>query len=67
MNLSPSQLEEVNTLLGKEELGFPEFRRTISSTGGNYQWVRKALTNSGKGSERLRELVGAKEPVKQED
>ncbi len=64
MSLTPTEVEEVNALLSKEELGFPEFRKTIGKTGANVAWVRKALSSTGKGSPRLRELIGAKEPVK---
>ncbi len=58
MNLNAHQVEEVNQLLEKEDLGFPEFRRTISLSGNNQSWVAKALKKSGKGSKRLRELFG---------
>lgn len=56
MNLSAQQVEEVNKLLEKEDLGFPEFRQTVSLSGNNQSWVRKALKNSGKGSVELRKL-----------
>lgn len=65
MSLTPTEIEEVNNLLAVEDLGFPEFRRSVSKSGANMGWIRKALSLSGKGSPRLRELVGAKEPTKQ--
>ena len=60
MSLTPTEIIEVNELLAQEDLGFPEFRRTVSKTGANVAWVRKALSVSGKGSPRLRELFGLK-------
>lgn len=56
MGLNARQVEEVNKLLMTEDLGFPEFRKTISLSGNNQSWVAKALKKSGKGSKRLREL-----------
>lgn len=56
MGLNARQVEEVNQLLEKEALGFPEFRKTISLSGNNQSWIQKALKKSGKGSKRLREL-----------
>lgn len=58
MNLNSDQLEELNKHLKEEELGFPEFRTEVSRTGANYQWVKKALERSGKGSATLRALLG---------
>ena len=60
MNLNAQQVEEVNQLLEKEDLGFPEFRKTISLSGNNQCWVQKALKKTGNGSARLRELFGLK-------
>ncbi len=60
MGLNARQVEEVNQLLEKEDLGFPEFRKTISLSGNNQSWVAKALKKSGNGSARLRELFGLK-------
>lgn len=56
MNLNAQQVEKANELLQKEDLGFPEFRQTVSLSGNNQSWVRKALKNSGKGSTELRKL-----------
>lgn len=60
LNLTAEQVQEVNQLLEKEKLGFPEFRRTVSLSGNNQNWVYKALKNTGNGSARLRELFGLK-------
>jgi len=60
VNLNADQVQEVNALLEKEDLGFPEFRRTVSLSGNNQSWIQKALKNTGKGSPRLRELFGLK-------
>lgn len=56
MGLNAQQVEEVNKLLMAEDLGFPEFRKSVSLSGNNQSWIQKALKKSGKGSKRLREL-----------
>lgn len=58
MKVNAEKIQEINELLEKEDLGFPEHRKTVQSSGGNLNWIRKALTVSGKGSPRLRELFG---------
>jgi len=60
LNLTVEQVEEVNELLQKEKLGFPEFRMSIAVSGNNQCWVQKALKKTGNGSARLRELFGLK-------
>lgn len=51
------KVEEINKLLKVENLGFPEYRKEIGSSGHNYAWVKKALAKSGLGSPKLRELL----------
>lgn len=56
MVLNARQVEEVNKLLMAEDLGFPEFRKSVSLSGNNQSWIQKALKKSGNGSKRLRAL-----------
>lgn len=58
MNLNKSQIEELNQLLKDNTIVLPEFRRSISSTGQNAQWIKKNIhTRNPHLSQRVKELV----------
>lgn len=66
MNLSRERISEINALLANPEVSLPPFRREVSPTGGNYQWLKKHIqTNNKKLPERLLELLGIELPVTQ--
>lgn len=43
MNLKTEQLERLNALLADTKLDLPTFRRTVSSSGNNYQWLQRNI------------------------
>lgn len=43
MNLKTEQLERLNALLADTKLDLPAFRRTVSSSGNNYQWLQRNI------------------------
>lgn len=53
-----TNLDQLNTLLGSENLGIPDFRKTIDKTGRNLAWVRRAVINNKKASAEMKRLVG---------
>jgi hypothetical protein len=59
MNLNAKDLEELNTLLHNRKIKIPDFRRTVSPSGANYQWLQKHLMifNQEVVSSRLKELL----------
>ncbi|MGL5013375.1 MAG: hypothetical protein ACRC6V_03670 [Bacteroidales bacterium] len=36
-------IDELNTLIEKEMPGLPDFRSTVSNSGSNLAWLRKAV------------------------
>lgn len=56
MKLTQEIVNEINLMLKKEKLGFPDYRREIDLSGKNYQWLKKAIGKSDKASDRLKEL-----------
>lgn len=60
MNLKSEELQELNQILKKTKLGIPEFRRNVSSSGANYQWLQKVLRNREEIPSRLKELLNLK-------
>jgi hypothetical protein len=61
MNLTREQIAEINTHLASPKIDIPPFRREVTITGGNVQWLQKHLTkNNPKLPARLTELLGLK-------
>lgn len=56
-----TKTDRINQLLKKERLGFPEYRRSIDTSGRNLSWVMRVLKKSGKGSSELRSLLPIEE------
>lgn len=52
-----TNLDQLNTLLSTENLGIPDFRRTIDKTGRNLAWVRRAVSNNKNASSEAKRLV----------
>lgn len=48
MNLDKEKVEELNTLLKNPEIDIPPFRREVTYTGANYNWLRKHITTRNK-------------------
>lgn len=44
MNLNKQEIEELNVLLANPKIDLPTFRRGITPTGGNYEWLQKHVT-----------------------
>jgi hypothetical protein len=59
LNLNTTQLEELNRLLKSKTLDLPDFRRDISPSGNNYNWLQRNIGIRNKDLEpRLKELLG---------
>lgn len=58
MNLRSHELAELNALLKKEKLELPSFRKEVSSSGTNYQWLQKNILKKNPNvSVRIKELL----------
>lgn len=61
MKLNAPELEELNVLLGDNKIDIPEFRRSVTASGNNYQWLqRNILIRNPNISVRLKNLLGMK-------
>lgn len=61
MNLNAEELEELNCLLADKKIDIPEFRRNVSASGNNYQWLqRNILIRNPNINDRLKNLLGIK-------
>lgn len=59
MNLNPSQIEELNTLLKQTKLDLPAFRKEVNKSGANFTWLQKNITRKNPElSPRIKELLG---------
>jgi hypothetical protein len=62
MNLSKDEIEELNRLLKNKKLDLPDFRRTITSSCANYNWLQRNIGVRNKNIDpRLKTLLGFKE------
>lgn len=43
MSLTKTELDELNALLKDKKIDVPDFRRTISSSGQNADWIKKKI------------------------
>ena len=58
MNLNKDKIAEINTYLADPKVIVPPFRREVTSTGGNYLWLKKHIqTKNDKLPKRLLELL----------
>ena len=46
MNITRSQIQEINKHLASPTINIPAFRREVTITGGNVQWLQKHLLKS---------------------
>ena len=61
MKLNAMELEELNGLLTNKKIDIPEFRRSVTASGNNYQWLqRNILIRNPNISDRLKNLLGMK-------
>ena len=61
MKLNAVELEELNGLLTDKKIDLPEFRRSVTASGNNYQWLqRNILIRNPNISDRLKNLLGMK-------
>ena len=61
MKLNAVELEELNGLLTDKKIDIPEFRRSVTASGNNYQWLqRNILIRNPNISDRLKNLLGMK-------
>ena len=61
MKLNAAELEELNSLLGDKKIDIPEFRRSVTASGNNYQWLqRNIMIRNPNISDRLKSLLGMK-------
>lgn len=61
MKLNAVELEELNGFLADKKIDIPEFRRSVTASGNNYQWLqRNILIRNPKISDRLKNLLGMK-------
>ena len=61
MKLNAVELEELNGLLADKKIDIPEFRRSVTASGNNYQWLqRNILIRNPNISDRLKNLLGMK-------
>ena len=61
MKLNAVELEELNGLLTDKKIDIPEFRRSVTASGNNYQWLqRNILIRNPNISDRLKNLLGIK-------
>ena len=61
MKLNAVELEELNGLLTDKKIDIPKFRRSVTASGNNYQWLqRNILIRNPNISERLKNLLGMK-------
>lgn len=61
MKLNAVELEELNGLLTDKKIDIPEFRRSVTASGNNYQWLqRNILIRNPNISNRLKNLLGMK-------
>lgn len=64
MKLNAVELEELNGLLTDKKIDIPEFRRSVTASGNNYQWLqRNILIRNPNISDRLKNLLGMKVKV----
>lgn len=62
MRLNAVELEELNGLLTDKKIDIPEFRRSVSASGNNYQWLQRNIMIRNPGiSARLKNLLGMKD------
>lgn len=62
MNLSKDDVAELNGILAdKKAINLPDFRRTVTASGGNYQWLQQHITKFNaeavEGNPRLKQLL----------
>lgn len=48
MNLDKEKVQELNALLKDPRIDIPPFRREVTATGANYNWLRKHITARNK-------------------
>ncbi len=61
MKLNAVELEELNGLLTDKKIDIPEFRRSVTASGNNYQGLqRNILIRNPNISDRLKNLLGMK-------
>ena len=61
MKLNAVELKELNGLLTDKKIDIPEFRRSVTASGNNYQWLqRNILIRNPNISDRLKNLLGMK-------
>lgn len=61
MKLNAVELEELNGLLTDKKIDIPEFRRSVTASGNNYQWLqRNILIRNPNINDRLKNLLGMK-------
>ena len=61
MKLNAVELEELNGLLTDKKIDIPEFRRSVTASGNNYQWLQRNITIRNPGiSDRLKVLLSMK-------
>lgn len=50
-------LDRLNSLIRKSNLGLPEFRSHVDSSGRNLKWLKKVVVSNPKASNELKELL----------
>lgn len=60
MSLNKTQIDELNELLKDKAINIPDFRRTVTHTGQNAQWLKKKLNSTSHPNlpTRVRVLLG---------
>lgn len=55
------ELDELNSLLADKNIDIPEFRRSVTASGNNYQWLQRNILIRNPGiNDRLKNLLGMK-------
>lgn len=56
-SLAGTKLDRLNSLLKKENLAIPDFRRNVSLSGANLKWLRRAIAGRPEASAEVKDLV----------
>lgn len=43
MQLNKEQCDRLTTLLSDKKIDIPDFRRSVTTKGGNFQWLQKNI------------------------
>jgi hypothetical protein len=58
MKLTKDELNELNIILKNRNIVLPDFRKVVSNTGQNYNWLRKHIVRDNPNiSSRLKYLL----------